>query len=154
MHSVARSHVGSQTLDFLLQALLSREHLCYCQSCACKEVAKSLAKKSKIKCPICQKDAERIIVKDAAVEEQVPILRRVQSAMSVLEKLPQATSNENVANSPVQPGPSNQPADDDTSNNREPVPRLRRCESATFSWDRRCPICKIDPESAINQDNK
>ena len=135
-------------------APLFREHLCYCHSCARREAAKALAKKCKIKCPVCQKDAERIIVKDAVIEEALSRLRRVNSAMPDLEKLPQATvPNESLVKFPVQPGPSNQPSIEDTSS-REPVPQLRRCESATFSWDKRCPICKIDPESAINQENK
>ena len=76
----------TETLDPLLYALVSREHTCYCQVCACKEFAKALAKKCKMKCPVCQREADRIVVRDAADDERVPILRRCKSAVTVRQK--------------------------------------------------------------------
>ena len=76
-----------QTFDRLLHALTFRECACYCHVCACKEYAKMLAKKCKLKCPVCQREADRIVVKDAADDERVPALRRCKSAVIVREKL-------------------------------------------------------------------
>ena len=64
-----------------------REHTCYCQVCACKEYAKVLAEKHKLTCPVCQREADRIIFKDAVDDERVPTLRRIKSAVSFREKL-------------------------------------------------------------------
>ena len=73
-------------LDLLLHTLTFREHVCYCQVCACKEFVKALAKKCKLKCPVCQREADRIVVKDAVDDERVPALRRCRSAETVREK--------------------------------------------------------------------
>ena len=77
----------TETLDRLLHAFMFRECTCYCQVCACKEFVKVFAKKCKIKCPVCQREADRIVVKNAADDERVSSLRRCKSAMIVREKL-------------------------------------------------------------------
>ena len=48
---------------------------------------KALAKKCKLKCPVCQREADRIVVKNAADDERVPALRRCKSAVIVQKKL-------------------------------------------------------------------
>ena len=65
---------------------MSRECTCYCQLCACKEFAKVLAEKCVLKCPVCQREADRIVVKDAADDQRVPALRRCKSVATVREK--------------------------------------------------------------------
>ena len=91
--SATRIHVGSitETLDEFSHALMFREHTCYCQVCACKEFAKALATKCKLKCPVCQREADRIVVKDADDDERVPALRRCKSTETVREKLDEQT---------------------------------------------------------------
>ena len=64
-----------------------REHTCYCQVCACKEFAKVLAKKRKLTCPVCRREVDRIVVRDAADDKRFPTLRRCKSAVTVREKL-------------------------------------------------------------------
>ena len=81
------SRTITETLVGLSYMLMSRKCTCYCQVCACKEFAKVLAKKSKLRCPVCQREADRIVVKDAADDERVPALRRCKSAVIVREKL-------------------------------------------------------------------
>ena len=92
----------TQTLDLLSHALMFREHTCYCQVCACKEFAKALAEKRKLKCPVCQREADRIVVKDAADGERVPSLRRCKSAATVREKLEEEIVGIHRAVVPVQ----------------------------------------------------
>ena len=98
----------TQTLDVLLHASIFREHTCYCQVCACKEFSKVLAEKRKLKCPVCQREADRIVVKDAADDERFPTLRRCKSAATVREKLEDEILDMHKAVIPDQRKPSSQ----------------------------------------------
>ena len=102
----------TETLCILLHAMMSRECTCYCQACACKEFAKVLAEKCKIKCPVCQREANRIVVNEAADDERVPALRRCKSAVTVREKLEEEVSGVHRAVVPVQRESSNQTIDE------------------------------------------
>ena len=84
LHGSTYDHTNA---DSLSNTLVFREHTCYCQVCACKEYAKVLAEKHKLTCPVCQREADRIIFKDAVDDERVPTLRRIKSAVSFREKL-------------------------------------------------------------------
>ena len=79
-------------IDLLLKTPVYRGHVCYCQLCACKEFGKVLAKKKKLKCPVCQRVVDRIVVKDDADDERVPTLRRCKSALIIREKLEEEIS--------------------------------------------------------------
>ena len=98
----------TQTLNRLLLKLMSRECTCYCQVCACKEFAKMLAEKSKLKCPVCQREADRIVVKNAADDERVPVLRRCRSADTIREKLEDEIFDMHRSVVPAQREPSSQ----------------------------------------------
>ena len=95
---------------------MSRKCICYCQLCACKEYAKVLAEKCKLKCPLCQRKADRIVVKDAAGDERVTALRRCKSAATVREKLEEEILEMRKVVVPVQRESSNQTVDEGTRN--------------------------------------
>ena len=87
---------------------MSRKCTCYCQLCACKEFAKVLAEKCVLKCPACQREADRIIVKNAADDERVPVLRRCRSADTIREKLEDEIFDMHRSVVPAQREPSSQ----------------------------------------------
>ena len=84
LHGSTYDHTNA---DSFSHTSMFREHTCYCQICACKEFAEALAEKRKLRCPVCQREADRIIVKDAADDGRVPTLRRCKSAVTIREKL-------------------------------------------------------------------
>ena len=106
-----------------------REHTCYCQVCACKEFAKVLAEKSKLKCPVCQREADRIIVKDAADDERFPTLRRCKSAATVQEKLEEEIVGIHRAVVPVQRESSSQTVAEDGQNTQRELAECRHNET-------------------------
>ena len=53
---------------------------------------KVLGKKCKLKCQVCQREANRIVVNEAADDERVPALRRCKSAMLARELPPSETA--------------------------------------------------------------
>ena len=106
-----------------------REHVCYCQVCACKEFAKELAKKCKLKCPVCQREADRIVVKDAADDERVPALRRCKSAETVREELEEEILGMRRVVVPVQRDPPNQTVAEGARNAQKGLARDRYFEA-------------------------
>ena len=119
----------TQTLDLLSHALMFREHTCYCQVCACKEFAKGLAENCKLKCPVCQREANRIVVKDAADDERVPTLRRCKSATTVREKLEEEIVGIHRSVVPVQRESSSQDVAEDEQKTQRELAECRHNET-------------------------
>ena len=148
----------TQTLDSLLHTLMFREHTCYCQVCACKEFAKVLAEKRKLKCPVCQREADRIVVKDAADGERVPSLRRCKSAATVREKLEEEIVGIHRAVVPVQQELSSQTvAEGEQTTQRElaeciyneTMSEIRKLQEETFVFQKAEVQSQQKPQSQI-----
>ena len=110
LHGSTYNHRNTYSL---LLKLVSRKCTCYCQVCAFKEFAKVLTEKCKHKCPVCQREADRIVVKDDADDERVRALRRCKSAVTVREKLEGEFFDMHRVVVPVQREPSNQTVSED-----------------------------------------
>ena len=108
LHGSTYNHRNAYSL---LLKLVSRKCTCYCQVCACKEFA-VLGKKCKHKCPVCRREVDRIVVKDAVDDERIPALRRCKSAVIVREKLEAKISGIHTSVVPVQREPPNQTGDE------------------------------------------
>ena len=150
LHGSTYDHRNANSL---LHALMSRECTCYCQVCACKEFAKVLGKKCKLKCPACQRVVDRIIVKEAADDERVPALRRCKSAVIVREKLEDENLGMHRVVVPIQRESSSQTvAQGGQSTQREFV--VHRCNKAITALknfvdaasDKRAPEVQLQQE--------
>ena len=129
---------------------MSRECTCYCQVCACREFAKALGKKCKLKCPVCQRVADRIVVNDAVDDERVPSLRRCKSAVIVLEKLDEEISGVHRAMVPVRRESSSHTVAEDGPNTQKELvasrhnqivfPIRKLCEKAPPALHRAVPL--------------
>ena len=89
----------------------------------------ALAKKCKLKCPVCQREADRIVVRDAADDERVPALRRCKSAETVREELEDEILGMRRAVVPVQREPPNQTVAEGARNAQKGLARDRYFEA-------------------------